>query len=41
MLTLLQSPPFGIDRLSQGLAWVGTAAEALIRTVERALGGKG
>jgi hypothetical protein len=29
-----------LDRLSQGLAWVGTAAEALIRTVERALGGK-
>ena len=29
-----------LDRLSQGLAWVGTAAEALIRTVERALSGK-
>ena len=29
-----------LDRVSSGIAWIATAAEALMRTVERALGGK-
>jgi hypothetical protein len=27
-----------VDRVSKGLAWVATAVETLVRTVERALG---
>jgi hypothetical protein len=29
-----------LDRVSSGLAWVATAAESLIGTIERTLGGK-
>lgn len=28
-----------LDRISSGIAWIATAAETLVRTVERALGG--
>lgn len=28
-----------LDRVSSGIAWIGTAAETLVRAVERALGG--
>jgi hypothetical protein len=29
-----------VERVSDGLTWVATAAETLVKTVERALGGK-
>ena len=29
-----------LDRVASGIAWIATAAETLVRTVERALGAK-
>lgn len=34
----IESAP--LDRISSGIAWIATAAETLVRTVERALGAK-
>jgi hypothetical protein len=34
----IESAP--LDRVSSGIAWIATAAETLVRTVERALGTK-
>jgi len=34
----IESAP--VERVSEGLAWVATAAETLVTTIERAIGGK-